>query len=158
MAATRTSTLLVVHHTVSPATEAMLAAVRDGTRADGIEQIATRFVPALSATASDVLAADGYLLLTPANIGYMSGALKHFFDQIYYPCRDATAGRGYCLAVHGNADTEGARRAVASITTGLGWRRVAGDVLVTGTPGQSDLAACRELGATAAAHLLDDTD
>ena len=64
--------------------------------------------PALTAGAADVLGADGYLLGTPANLGYISGALKHFFDQIYYPCLTATIGRPYGLYVHGNNDTGGA--------------------------------------------------
>ena len=68
-----------------------------------------------------MLSADGYLLGTPANLGYMSGALKHFFDQIYYPCLDATVGRPYALYVHGNSDTAGAVRAVESLVTGLRW-------------------------------------
>src|SRR5512132_1244162 len=67
--------------------------------------------------------ADGYLLGTPANLGYMSGALKHFLDQIYYPCLEATMRRPYGLYVHGDSDTAGAVRAVEAITRGLGWRR-----------------------------------
>ena len=64
--------------------------------------------PALTASASDVLAADAILLGSPVNIGYMSGALKHFFDQVYYPCLHATVGTAYGLYVHGNLDTVGA--------------------------------------------------
>ena len=82
--------------------------------------------PALGATAVDVLDADGYLLGTPANLGYISGALKHFFDQIYYPCLEATIGRPFGVYVHGNSDTTGALRAVETITTGLQWRARAG--------------------------------
>ncbi len=88
-----------------------------------------------------MLAADGYLLGTPANIGYMSGALKYFFDGIYYPCLEATKRRPYGLYVHGNLDTGGAIRAVESITTGLAWRPVRPTVAVTGTPGKADLEA-----------------
>ena len=63
-----------------------------GARDDRIEGVTVITKPALAATASDVLAADGYVLGTPANLGYMSGALKHFFDNVYYPCLDATIG------------------------------------------------------------------
>src|SRR5664279_5434547 len=98
------SQLLVVHHTTSPHLEALLAAVLDGTRAEGIEGVDVVVRPALSATATDVLAADGFLLGTPANIGYMSGALKHFFDTVYYPCLNAKPFAPYGLYVHGNND------------------------------------------------------
>ena len=108
--------------------------------------------PALTAGAADVLAADGYLLGTPANIGYMSGALKHFFDGIYYPCLEATRKRPYGLYVHGGSDTGGAVRAVESITTGLDWRPARPALTVTGTPGKADLEACWELGALLAAR------
>jgi hypothetical protein len=89
----------------------------------------------------------------PANIGYMSGALKHFFDGIYYPCLEATQRRPYALYVHGNLDTGGAVRAVESIATGLRWRRVRPPVCVTGPPGSGDLEECWELGAIVAAEL-----
>src|SRR4051794_26732348 len=93
--------LLVVHHTSSPALEAMFDAVRVGATNDEIEGVEVVARPALAASAVDVLEADGYVLGTPANLGSISGALKHFFDQVYYPCRDATQGRPFGLYVHG---------------------------------------------------------
>src|SRR6516225_10006032 len=145
--------LLIVHHTTSPALQAMFEAARAGTSTDEIEGVEVAVRPALTASAADVLAADGYLLGTPANIGYMSGALKHFFDGIYYPCLEATQRRPYGLYVHGASDTGGAARAVESIATGLRWRAVRPPVIVTGAPSKPDLEACWELGALLAAEV-----
>lgn len=147
-------TLLIVHHTPSPHCQAMLEAVVSGATAPEIENVQVVRRPALSATASDVLDADAYLLGTPANLGYVSGALKHFFDQIYYPCLDATQGRPFGYYVHGGSDVTGAVRAIDSITKGLGWRRTAQPVTVTGDPGKAGTEACWELGATLAAGLM----
>ncbi len=108
--------------------------------------------PALTAGAADVLGRR-CLLGTPANIGYMSGALKHFFDGIYYPCLEATRRRPFGLYVHGGLDTTGAVRSVESITTGLQWRAVRPPVVVTGPLGKADLEACWELGALLAAEI-----
>src|ERR1700756_5110018 len=146
-------TLLIVHHTPSPALQAMFEAVASGARTDEIEGVEVMVRPALPAGAADVLAADGYLLGTPANVGYMSGALKHFFDGIYYPCLEATKRRPYGLYVHGGMDTTGAVRAVEGITTGLGWRAPPPPVCVTGPPGRADRVACWELGALLAAEV-----
>lgn len=145
--------LLIIHHTPSPAVHALLEAVRAGTRADGIEDVEVVATAALATTASDVLAADGYLLGTPANLGSMSGALKHCFDTIYYPCLEDTVGRPYAVFVHGNNDVDGALRDIGKITTGLRWREAQAPVKVTGTPSSDDLAACWELGAAFAAGL-----
>ena len=131
----------------------MFEAVVDGATNPDIKGLDVVTKPALVTSAVDVLEADGYLLGTPANIGYMSGALKHFFDQIYYPCLDATTGRPYALYVHGNSDTTGALRAVEAIVTGLRWRRCQKPVEVIGQPGPEDLEACWELGAAVAAEL-----
>ena len=132
---------------------AMLQSVRAGATDDAIEGVEVVVRAALAASASDVMAADGYVLGTPANIGYMSGALKHFFDQIYYPCLEETVDRPYALYVHGTTDAEGARRAVQAIVTGLRWRRAQADVVVLGAPSAPDLQACEELGAAMAAGL-----
>lgn len=145
--------LLVVHHTPSPATHALLDAVRDGATNDLIEGVEVVLRPALAVTVPDVLHADGYLLGTPANFGYMSGALKHAFDTVYYPVLDTARGRPYGLWVHGNDDTAGAVRAVTAIVTGLAWVPVSAPLEVTGTPDRAALDAAWELGATVAAHL-----
>jgi multimeric flavodoxin WrbA len=100
-----------------------------------------------------VLEADGYLLATPANIGYISGALKHFFDVIYYPCLEATVGRPFAAMVHGNLDSAGAVRAIESITGGLQWRAVAPVATFTGAPTAQDRAAAHDLAATVTATL-----
>ena len=129
--------------------EAVRAGATD-TRITGI-QVVTR--PALGATAVDVMEADGFILGTPANLGYISGALKHFFDQIYYPCLDATVGRPFGAWVHGNSDATGALRAIETITTGLRWKQVQPPVVIVGEPAQADTDACWELGAAVAAGL-----
>ena len=40
----------------------------------------------------------------------MSGGLKHFFDQIYYPCMNETTSLPYGYFLHGNNDAAGAWR------------------------------------------------
>ncbi|MET9559442.1 flavodoxin family protein [Streptomyces tauricus] len=149
------ATLLIVHHTPSPHCQAMFEAVVSGANDPEIEGVRVVRRAALAATAADVLAADAYLLGTPANLGYMSGALKHFFDQIYYPCLDTTQGRPFGYYVHGGNDVTGAVRGIESIAKGLGWRRSAEAVTVTGEPDKADVEACRELGASLAAGLMD---
>lgn len=147
------ATLLIVHHSPSPSCREMFEAVREGATTDELGDLDVVARSALAATVSDVLEADGYLLGTTANIGYMSGALKHFFDTVYYPAMDDTAGRPYGLFVHGNLDTTGAVRAVESIAKGIGWTRSADPVEVMGEPEKLDLDACWNLGATIGATL-----
>jgi multimeric flavodoxin WrbA len=148
--------LLIVHHTTSPSLHSLFEAVHDGATDRAITGVEVVTRPALGATAVDVLGADGYLLGTPANLGYISGALKHFFDQIYYPCLDATVGRPFGAYLHGNNDTAGALKALETITTGLRWRWAQPPLEVIGEPTVADLAACHELGAALAAGLMAD--
>lgn len=113
-----------------------------------------RTVAALRATPSDVLEADGLLLGTPANMGYMAGAMKVFFDGCYYPLLRETPGLPYGLWVHGNDDTTGAVRSVEKLADGLRWQRVVPPVTLTGPLDADGRAALRELSATVAASLL----
>ncbi|ROO88911.1 NADPH-dependent FMN reductase [Actinocorallia herbida] len=147
------SRLLIVHHTPSPALQELLEAARSGASTDEVKGVEIVTRPALSASITDVLEADAVLLGTPANIGYMSGALKHFFDVVYYPCLEAKPKMPYGLYVHGNLDTTGAVRAVESITAGLSWRPVRPPVTVTGPITKATREACWELGALLAAEI-----
>ncbi|CAN3128448.1 flavodoxin family protein [Mycobacterium sp. smrl_JER01] len=148
------ATLLVVHHTPSPGTRDLLEAVVAGARDPDIEGVNVSIVPALAATLPDMLAADGYLFGTTANFGYMSGALKHFFDTIYYPSLDHVAGRPYGLWVHGNDDTVGAVNSVDRLASGLGLVRVADPLTVTGGIDAAVRSRAHELGGTLAATLM----
>ena len=145
--------LLVVHHTPSPATQELLEAALAGARDDAISDVEVLVRPALVASVVETLEADGYLLATPANIGYISGALKHYFDTVYYPCLEATQGRPFAAYVHGNLDSTGAVRAIETITTGLKWRAVAPVLTVTGAPDRAARDAVSELAATLAATI-----
>ena len=147
--------LLVVHHTPSPAVRELLEAIVAGAGEPELAEVAVHVEPALSATASDVLAADAVVLLTPANIGYMSGAVKHFFDTIYYPCLRETVGRPYAAIVHGASDTTGAVRSIEKIVTGLQWPAVGPALEVTGAPSSAARDAAYDLAATLGATVLD---
>lgn len=150
-----TKRLLIVHHTPSPHCHEMFQAVVSGATDPEIEGVEVVRRPALAVTPSDMLEGDGYLLGTPANLGYMSGALKHAFDVCYYPCLDTTRGRPFGVYLHGNEGTEGAERGIESITTGLGWTKATDTVVVSGKPDRDDLEACWNLGATVAAQLME---
>ena len=147
-------TLLIVHHTPSPYMQEMFEAVLSGATDPEIEGVQVVRRPALTCSPADMLAADGYLLGSPANLGYISGALKHAFDTAYYQILDSTRGRPFGLYLHGNEGTEGAERAVDAITAGLGWERVAETVVVSGKPTKADLEACWNLGGSVAAQLM----
>jgi NAD(P)H-dependent FMN reductase len=147
--------LLVVHHTPSPTLQTLLESVTAGASDPAVAAVEVVVRPALTASEVEVLDADGFVLGTPANIGYMSGALKHFFDRIYYPCLSATRERPYGWYVHGNDDTTGAVRAIGTIAGALGWRQAHAGVEVTGTPSKADRDACWDLGATLAALVLE---
>ncbi|WP_024796763.1 flavodoxin family protein [Tomitella biformata] len=147
--------LLIIHHTPSPYTQAMFEAVISGATDPEIEGVEVVRRAALSVSSSDFLEADGYLLGSPANLGYVSGALKHAFDCSYYQILDSTRGRPFGLYLHGNEGTEGAEKAVTSITTGLGWVKAADYVAVSGKPSKEDLEQCWNLGATVAAQLME---
>lgn len=147
--------LLIIHHTPSPHCQEMFEAVVAGATDPDIEGVEVVRRPALTVSPVEMLQADGYVLGTPANLGYISGALKLAFDQSYYQLLDSTRGRPFGVYLHGNEGTEGAERAIDGITAGLGWVKAADTVIVSGKPTKTDIEACWNLGATVAAILME---
>ena len=55
----------------------------------------------------DLLAADGLILGTPENFGYMSGMMKDFLERIFYACEGKVEGRPCALFVGAGQDGSG---------------------------------------------------
>jgi NAD(P)H-dependent FMN reductase len=160
-------TLLLVLHTPTANTRALGDALVEGAHDDALEGVEVRVLAPDATTAEDLLAADGLVLLGPANFGYMSGLLKDLFDRTFLAVGGSlgddgggrpAAGPGrlpWALVVHGRYDTEGAVRSVESIAQALPWRKVADPLQVLGDVGETDRAAAYERAATVAALVSD---
>jgi len=145
--------LLVVYHSRTGGTQRLADAAIAGAASDEVDGVDVRTRHAFDATVDDVRWCDGILLGTPENFGYMSGALKDFFERIYHPLLDETRGLPYALFVKGGHDGEGAVRSVERIATGLAWKAILPVVLVVGDVDDAALERCHELGITFAAGL-----
>ncbi len=145
--------LLIVAHAPSENTLAMREAVFAGATAPEVDGVSVAVKPPLEAGPEDVLAAQAVILGTTENLGYMSGALKDFFDRTYYPCLERTQGMPYALYIRAGHDGTGTRRGVETIVTGLRWRAVNEPLLCRGAWNPAWLDQCRELGTLMAAGL-----
>lgn len=145
--------LLIVGHIPSDNTKRLRDALVEGATQPEVEEVTLTVRTPFEAGAEDVLAADAVLLFTTENLGYMSGALKDFFDRSYYPCLEKTDGLPYALCVRAGRDGTGTCRAVESITTGLRWRAVQEPLVCRGPFQKNFVEQCRELGLLMAAGL-----
>ena len=145
--------LLIVAHAPSPNTRKLAEAAVRGARHPDIEQVETRWVPPLEAQPQDVLQADAIILGTTENLGYMSGALKDFFDRCYYPVLEEKQGLPCALYIRAGMDGTGTRRAVESIVTGLRWNWVQAPLTLRGEWQDAFEQLVEELGMYMAAGL-----
>ena len=145
--------LLIVAHAPSPNTRKLAEAALRGARHPDIEQVETRWVPPLEAQPQDVLQADAIILGTTENLGYMSGALKDFFDRCYYPVLEEKQGLPCALYIRAGMDGTGTRRAVESIITGLRWNWVQAPLTLRGDWQDDFEQQVEELGMYMAAGL-----
>ena len=145
--------LLIVHHSRSGHTARIREQLEAGAAEGAGETVEVVTRHAFDAGPDEVMWAQAVILATPANFGYMSGALKDFFERIYHPCLEGTGGLPYALVVKGDTDGSGAVTSVERIVAGLRWRSVAEALVIVGDVEQADLDAAHELGATIAASL-----
>lgn len=145
--------LLIVYHSQSGTTSQMADAVIRGARSPDIDNVEVRTRTALEANAGDLLWCDAFILGTPENFGYMSGAMKYFFDRSYYDCVDRIDGRPCALFVRAGNDGSGAITSLRRILKGLAVREVQEPVLIAGKFDAARLVECEELGMTMAAGL-----
>ncbi len=145
--------LLINVHCPSENTRRLRDALVSGASHPDLDNIALRVIEPLQADADDVFWADAVILGTTANFGYMSGAMKDFFDRSYNFCLEKTEGLPYAMAIRGRMDATGAQASMEKIITGLKWRAVQQPLLSVGDFKESFIAEWRELGLTVAAGL-----
>lgn len=145
--------LLIVFHSQSGTTERMADAVIRGAKHPDVEGVEVRALPAIEADADDLLWCDGFILGTPENFGYMSGAMKYFLDRVFYPCENKVGGKPWALFVRAGNDGTGAISSIRRILTGLAVKEVQEPVLIAGDFDETRLSECEELGLTMAAGL-----
>lgn len=143
--------LLIVAHAPSENTLALRAAVERGALSETAVEV-TVAAP-LQAGPDDVLAAQAVILGTTENLGYMSGALKDFFDRSYNTLLDRTQGLPCAVYIRAGSDGTGTRRSIETILTGLRWRMVQEPLICRGPWQPSFVSQCEELGAAMAAGL-----
>lgn len=148
-----TKNLLIVAHNPSPNTQLLVEATLRGARHEDIGGVAVKHIPPLQAVPEDVLWADALILGTTENFGCMSGALKDFFDRIYYPCLEQTEAMPYAAYIRAGLDGTGTRIAIGKITSGLKWKAVQESMILHGEYRPEFEDRCEELGMLMAASL-----
>ncbi len=145
--------LLIVGHVPSPNTQRLRDAVLRGAEHPDVSGVEVECKSPFDAEPADVMAAQAIILGTTENLGYMSGALKDFFDRIYYPCLEEKQGLPYALYIRAGMDGTGTRRGVETIVTGLRWRAIQEPLLCRGDWDDAFVGKCEEFGTLVSAGL-----
>ena len=145
--------LLLVAHAPSPNTERLRDAIAAGVAAAESEEIELVVRSPFEAGPKEVMAARAVILFTTENLGYMSGALKDFFDRTYYPVLEEKQGLAYMLIIRAGHDGTGTRRGVETIITGLRWKAVQEPLICRGDYDEAFVGQCEEVGMLMAAGL-----
>lgn len=144
--------LLIIYHSKDGTTAKMADAVLRGAGHPDID-VNVKMLLAKNALLEDLLWADGLILGTPENFGYMSGALKDFFDRTYYPAEGKVEGLAYCVFICAGNDGSGALRSIRRIVKGYPFKEVHEPLVAQGDLDEKMLDACEEIGMYMAAGI-----
>lgn len=145
--------LLIVYHSKTGHTQQLAEAALKGAQHEDIEDVDVRMLSAKEAGSTDLLWADGLLLGTPENFGYMSGALKDFLDRTFYEVEGKLNPLPYAVFISAGNDGTGAVRAIERIANGYPFTRVQEPVICRGDVDADALVRCEELGMALAAGI-----
>lgn len=149
---TTTRHLLLVYHSKTGKNGRMAEAIKRGASHPDIS-IDLRARTAFDADSDDLRWADGIIFGTPANFGYMSGALKDFFDRTFYEVEGQVDAKPYCLFVGAGNDATGAVSSVQRICSGYNFREISEPLVIVGELTSEGEKRCEEFGMAMAAGL-----
>ena len=142
----------MVHHSMGGKTKEMASLLTDMLSNED-QLIEFRSFSAFEAKASDILQSDGIIFGTPANFGYMSGALKDFFDRNYYELEGKVEAVPYAIFVSASSDGTGAVESIRRICRGLKLKEVQEPLVLTKKLSESDQHRLRDFGMTMAVGI-----
>lgn len=122
--------LLIIAHCPSPNSIELIETLNRSAHME--DRLDIQVVSPFDVTPATFLPADGVILFTTENFGYMSGALKDMFDRCYYPIIESKRGLPYVLIVKAGKDGTGAKKSCESIIKGLGWVKAQETLILKG--------------------------
>ena len=134
--------LLIIYHSQSASTTTLAQAVTVGAEQESNVD-----------TIINLKWADAIIFGSPENFGYMSGALKDFFDRTYYQAQPLQLSLPYALFISAGNDGSGAVREIDQILKGYPMKKIAEPIVVKGEITQENLQSCRDLGQSVACAL-----
>lgn len=143
--------ILIFYHSQTGTTQKMAEQVARG--AAQITSVTTVLKRAWETKTEDLLQCSGVAIGTPEYFGYMSGAIKDFFDRTYEEAHSRTPRLPYFFFVSAGNDGRGAIKSMERIVTGYRWKQMAHPVRIVGQPSREDLEKLADLGMTLAAGV-----
>ena len=138
---------------MSGTTKEMANAVYQGATDSSVDNVDVTMQSTFDTSAEDLLNANALILGTPENFGYMSGAMKDFFDRTFYEVEGKLAPLPYAIFISAGNDGSGALTAIRRIAKGYPFIESQEPIVVKGKLNVEDRNRCVELGLTFSAGI-----